>query len=1268
MSDNEEPLFNFTAPQFERLMETQGLENTTRALVLDGDEMMGGGQMTYEGLRDGTAPILNVLPGYSGVEPENRKLNDEAILSLFTNVEDYGMYDPESTGEGAYGQAVKTSIARAAPESIAQGFGFAGGMKAAAPLAAYIPPAGLPGLALKGIVLLGGGIAGAIAAGFAAEEAEKAIIGEKAPVVPSLEGADRMGETIMFGVSMLHAPYTMAPKAADKVVAGSVQFLDNFKGIATGKLATTADDAIELTAKNGGLGERFLAQAQLRANKAAEVGGKAAAEAAKKGPMFSKFSQSGKGVDLGLFRFNPRGNLTDPLKGPVSSRIAAGIEGGARSGMQAVRERPLRFMTIETGAALGAGVLANVAQQIDPYDDSTRFWMEMGGAALVPIPMQMLVEKGPEAAGNLFRTMRNWAVSDTREGLLKGKVEKEAGTRILAALKESTEYKPGVAGDEQIEKFISSLMDQAVDVDGNPAPGTVKDLAVAFDMPMNKTIVKIQEQLETASEELSVATARGRDQMLTAAKSTIADLMQTGDPSAMALAARMQQSIFEQNITDQIETKVTKLYDAAENVLKNAPDGGSQQVKLSQKLYGLLDNQVKASKKVEGELWDAVGNYPITTFVAKNGKEMTRPNLLLLLDKPAQNGGLKFSSKTATANLNSVLGQGLKDDIADFKDYFVNGQGKNPVTSQTLYEMRSGAQDVAANLRANGKIQLAKHVDKISDAILRDLTGQKNSDSAPYNAARAYTYARNNVFTRSFIGDMQSFDKDRSLTMDPDQLVKKLFQGGNLATVQRIEEINRAGRFGLEHFLPEAALNQTSTQEVLDLVVRDSLRKVMDKKEIIDPITRQATGEFRYEINPKRLESFKKEPGTQELFAIFPNLKRDLETTQTAKRLYDSTQVDLVNLGKSRATTAFQNVLNFEDTPSNAVAKALSSNSPAKAMRELLDLTQTAKSYVDPDTSQVFTADEAKMGLRKAIMDYATFSSGGAGLQFSPTVFEDRLFAQVPKVSTKFTLMDFMKEHDMFTQPEVDKIQRAIKQMRGVEEAFQTGNLESVLFKRPSLQKTFYTRVIGATLGQKGQETFNKLLGKIGLGTSGGGIGGGMVAAETGSQAFQQAILRGPESQIVKTMSNLFSEPALLAPLLKEIKSKQDADSAMKALETGFAGLARQAGRRVPYVLRATSEEITDDQTPVPETPVEVQKPPVQLRPVLPPNNQQGALNPPVLTPTQNSGPALGPVNPPPAAVQTASQGSGPVDRTKFAALFPEDRELLGIGSLMGQA
>ena len=39
----------------------------------------------------------------------------------------------------------------------------------------------------------------------------------------------------------------------------------------------------------------------------------------------------------------------------------------------------------------------------------------------------------------------------------------------------------------------------------------------------------------------------------------------------------------------------------------------------------------------------------------------------------------------------------------------------------------------------------------------------------------------------------------------------------------------------------------------------------------------------------------------------------------------------------------------------------------------------------------------------------------------------------------------------------------------------------------------------------------------------------------------------------------------------------------------------------------------------------------------------------------QSSAPAPAPIS-----------SSGPVDRTRFAALFPEDRELMGIGSLMG--
>ena len=625
---NEEPLFSFSADEFERLMETQGLENTTRAIVEESNDMMGGNRMTYESLRDGTAPILDLLPGYSGVDPAERELSDEAILNLFTNVEDYGKYDPGSTGEGAGAEAFKTGALRAAPEALAGGAGFSLGMRAAAPIAAYIPPAGLPGLAAKGVVLLGGGIIGAIGAGFAANEAEEAVFGEKAPVMPSLEAADRFGETLTYGVSMLHAPWTMVAKGGKESAQGAVQFLDNFRNVASGQFARNADDAIELTAKNAGLTERQFRRAQ-----AAQAAGEA-------GQMFSKM---GKGYDLGIMKFNPKGFIFDPRKGSLGARAAAGVEKGVGASLQAARERPLRFMTIEAGAATGAGVGASVAQNVDPYDETSRFVGELAGSALVPIPLQLMVEKGPEGAMNLFRTMRNWASSEKREGILQNKMRNESGKRILAALRESSEYEDAVDGEQQIELFIQSLMDQAVDADGNPAPGTVKDLAVAFDMPMNATIGQIQNQLERASQELSVATARGRDQMLTAAKSTIADLINTGDPQAMALAARLQQGIFEQNIADQLEIRVNKLYDSAERVLKESPDAGSQQVNLSNRLYEVLDKQVKASKATERKLWDAVGNYPITTFVARNGREMGQPNLLVLLDKPAANGGMTMA-------------------------------------------------------------------------------------------------------------------------------------------------------------------------------------------------------------------------------------------------------------------------------------------------------------------------------------------------------------------------------------------------------------------------------------------------------------------------------------------------------------------------------------------------------------------------------------------------------------------------------------------------
>ena len=76
--------------------------------------------------------------------------------------------------------------------------------------------------------------------------------------------------------------------------------------------------------------------------------------------------------------------------------------------------------------------------------------------------------------------------------------------------------------------------------------------------------------------------------------------------------------------------------------------------------------------------------------------------------------------------------------------------------------MRQAAQDEAAKLRTAGQVQIAQKMDLIAETLLRDLNGVDSSADPAYQAARAYTYARNNVYTRSFLGELQAKNKKRA--------------------------------------------------------------------------------------------------------------------------------------------------------------------------------------------------------------------------------------------------------------------------------------------------------------------------------------------------------------------------------------------------------------------------------------------------------------------------------------------------------------------------
>ena len=200
MSD--EALVELTAPQFKNLMQTQGLDQTVQGVLsIANEELELDAPLTMESLGNGTHPILDKLDRYKGIAPEQRNITPEEVLTIFTNVDDHGKYDPEK-GESSGLKAAGYSAARFIPETVGGGLGFKAGLAAATPIAAAIPPVGLPGLAAKGIVYGVGGIGGAILGTLGAGQAEDAIIGEKAPVIPSLQPAANFGETGMFALSM----------------------------------------------------------------------------------------------------------------------------------------------------------------------------------------------------------------------------------------------------------------------------------------------------------------------------------------------------------------------------------------------------------------------------------------------------------------------------------------------------------------------------------------------------------------------------------------------------------------------------------------------------------------------------------------------------------------------------------------------------------------------------------------------------------------------------------------------------------------------------------------------------------------------------------------------------------------------------------------------------------------------------------------------------------------------------------------------------------
>jgi hypothetical protein len=561
-----------------------------------------------------------------------------------------------------------------------------------------------------------GFLAGSLLGETGTRKVQKNIFGEVTPVVPDLQKYAVAGDILPYGVSVAVSPW-MLPRQVGGI--GAVKFLDDFRLVSSsGSLRLPGPAGTSLNDKNLAIAARDAGLSvpnYLRAVK-----------------NLQKTQGSKKIRDM----FRP-----DPSKGPVDMRIIAALERGLVTAGQAGRGELGAAPLVATGAidllsAAGSSFGGFTAESIAPNNLGYRIFGEVLGAG-APGVAGVLTLKSAGNIPNIFRKSKDIFKKYILRspGVVNEAIQNDAVRRIFAALESSTELNSA----DDLNKFIEDLgsldgplyeLDAAgkpvLDAAGKPIELklTASNVAAAKNLPLQKTLTLIEDELSRAGDELSIQSAKGRANFIQGSKNMIMLLRKSGEPEAFKLAAEIEENLFTQNITDNMQAAINKLLSASERLTKinlqsGTPDAGPTSLNLAEKLNQLVRKQLTVTKARERELWSSVGNEEITTFFNADGEEILKPNILTYLDE-IDFGGSKAAEQTFYKNLGL-----LNEDIKDLKTIF--GEAADAIEPPNLEKITgTGGETYILNSLPGGERFQARRNELADEGIL--FSGDANQE------------------------------------------------------------------------------------------------------------------------------------------------------------------------------------------------------------------------------------------------------------------------------------------------------------------------------------------------------------------------------------------------------------------------------------------------------------------------------------------------------------------------------------------------------------
>jgi len=1140
MAEENLPYAQFDKENFDQIMSVFGndvgmfAQNLTEVI---NEEFEEADYLTYEGLRQGTAPAFELFPSLKDLPPEQRRLSNEDIIELFA-------YDTE--GNPISGGTFREGFTRDIIPQAASVPTFMGGFALGNQLVSGVPPTNPLTLAVRVGTPLAFGTLSAIGGYTMGEKITDEIMGEEPPILPGQTTAYEMGKTAAGATAWLPLPFLVPSKINFGVEAAKIALGD--KKTISSRIAGGIEKTI------GGMGGAAKAApgTALAFETLAGVGATGGAGAAEE--MFP-----GQTVPRLIGEFG--GGISIPVAADLlTTRLLQAFRGG-RALVSSARDGTIIEKANVMKSAREGQVINYILDVIeeageDPNEIIRRLGSNEFTDVLVdeqgnPIELTAALKSGSPALLTLEKSLEKLTTG-------VGKERSSANTQATRALRNTITAlfaQEDPAAVQEAGVLAQAVFSNDLERDLALAMNKLFDAFEKIGSPDARQAQLGQNLQNIVAERLKAA--RFNEKKLWKSIDTNFQIDKFIDESGEATNTPQ--------FIDWMETNLPETEEALDDVFSDL----APLIKFVQRKRNDLGLDADASADGE-DLAKAVFGDGSEDFQGLTATEIyDMYSLALSKGREADARGKPNSSRLAYG-----FAQALMRDLNNFETGDASYNTARAYTKALNDSFtRTFAGDILAKDRS-GAFKTAPEM--IANDVFQSDAGYLRMKQLDQIGQFELTQALTNLSTAAGNPDLQK-TLNRAITYSVNE-------DTGLVDTARLNKWLKNNTKSLSAY-PDVLKN---VQNAVNTTV--SIRGTTES--ILRNIRAQTFDPDSGEVSVVSLRKWMERPENQDVLSAMPALKADLENVQVVKNLLDETKIAQREAEKDlKSKISFMDLLpGTTENPATATSKALSNQQkkPVASWDELFDVANKAPDKWKTADGVEHTKEEALEGLRSAFIESAMVKAGGTSQTFSARAFFDTIFAPHPNSQNKVSLADWMSGKELMSKQELDRLKNLATELVKMETFVANGDMGlDELAETVGPMMDFYLRIAGASVGSRMQSL---IPGDTGAGQ--------LVAAGAGSKAFRQVygkiFNQIPESLKMDVMTQMFKDPDLMAVMLQKGRTEKQRNNIAGRIsellsEKGFIGATTPVRRLAPGVVRETQEEIEESQV-IPSVPATNQR------------------------------------------------------------------------------